>query len=44
MFDRIESETLRSKRLKLGLDRTAQTASEKEDEIKSRKPRPCEII
>jgi len=40
MFERIEEENIRSKRLRLGLERNLQSASEKEDERKSRKPRP----
>lgn len=44
MFERIEAETIRSKRLRLGLERNLQTEAEKEVEMKSRKPRPSEII
>jgi hypothetical protein len=44
MFDRIEEESIRSKRLKLGLERNLKTPAEKENEMKSRKPRPSEII
>lgn len=44
MFNRLESETLKSKRLKLGLEKNLTTDEEKEIEMKSRKPRPNEII
>ena len=44
MFDRLEAETVRARRLRLGLERTLTTDEEKEEEKRLRKPRPVEII
>ena len=44
MFDRLEAETVRARRMRLGLERSLTTDEEKEEEKKLRKPRPVEII